>query len=389
MPSNEALLDIHQLPEQLGEFITDWNVVYLPDQTKTMLLDYVHTLTRLRHANAIGLALRRAVLLYGPPGCGKTSLARGLPAMWLKTATHEPKAGFIQVNTHALFSGERGGGQQRILKAFQQIAEQATNGVPIFVLIDEIETLGTDRTSISFEANPLDALYQVTAFFESFDKLTRTFPNLVFIFTTNIPKALDRAVRERVDFSVEIPLPDVTARSMILTDAVRSLSGAFDVTELTHIALSSPPDPRWMSVIDQAEGLSGRALRHVLVLAATYAVRSQGLGLAHLQQAISQVLLVEQRLRDQGGVYLESYQAPQNTGPSDLKAIEPSPAPPVANGDAVYLGEKIARLREEVLRMQEMLQFGLTGQETNVPVEATINDSPKISIVGNVHGSMP
>ena len=377
MPSHEALLDIYQLPEQLGEFITDWNVVYLPDQTKTMLLDYIHTLTRLRHANAIGLALRRAVLLYGPPGCGKTSLARGLPAMWLKTAGHEPKAGFIQVNTHALFSGERGGGQQRILKAFQQIAEQATNGVPIFVLIDEIETLGTDRTSISFEANPLDALYQVTAFFESFDKLTRTFPNLVFIFTTNIPKALDRAVRERVDFSVEIPLPDATARSMILTDAVQSLNGAFDVTGLTHIALSSPPDPGWMTVIDQAEGLSGRALRHVLVLAATYAVRSQSLDLAHLQQAISRVLLVEQRLHDQGGVYLESYQASRNTGPSDLKAIEPSPARPAANGDAVYLGEKIARLREEVLRMQEMLQFGLTGEETNVPVEAMINDSRK------------
>jgi len=173
MANNEALLDIYQLPEQLGEFITDWNVVYLPDQTKTMLLDYVHTLTRLRRANATGLALRRAVLLYGPPGCGKTSLARGLPAKWL-TAAREPKAGFIQVNTHALFSGERGGGQQRILKAFQQITEQATNGFPIFVLIDEIETLGTDRGSISFEANPLDALYQVTAFFESFDKLTRS-----------------------------------------------------------------------------------------------------------------------------------------------------------------------------------------------------------------------
>jgi SpoVK/Ycf46/Vps4 family AAA+-type ATPase len=377
MPGNERLLDIYQFPEQLDEFKTDWDVVFLPDQTKDLLLDYVFTLARLGRANATGLALRRAVLLYGPPGCGKTSLARGLPARWFAVA-RETKAGFIHVNTHALFSGERGGGQRKILEAFRQISEHATGGFPIFVLIDEIETLGTDRSSISFEANPLDALYQVTAFFESFDKMARTQPNVVFIFTTNIPKAIDRAVRERVDFSVEIPLPDRIRRSMILASAVHSLSSVFDVSGLTRMAMGHPPDPAWLDVVDQAEGLSGRALRHVLVLAATFAARSQTLDLSHLRRAISQVRDVEEGLVAAGGGYLERYQQPGNAAPSGRELPGPPlalpPAPDLLSGvhhrlgstDAgngvplgVRLDEEIADLRGEVHQMRAMLQGAL------------------------------
>lgn len=363
MPHHERLFDLYQLPERQKEFIADWNVVYLPDETKNLLIDYVHTLTRLQHADAPGLALRRAVLLYGPPGCGKTSLARGLPAKWFEVAGLRSgirRAGFIHVNTHALFSGVRGEGQKNVLEAFQKIGEQATSGHPIFVLIDEVETLGTDRTSISLEANPLDALYQVTAFFESFDKLTRTMPNLTFIFTTNIPKAIDRAVRERVDFSVEIPLPDRLRRSLILADAIQSLRNVFDITGLLRLAAGEQPHPAWDELVQATEGFSGRSLRHVLVLAATNAVRSKDLQLSHLQRAITQVARAEQGLFESGGTYIERYQGSGSQEPEPpVRQIESYADPGSYDGpadgavsDGSWIRGELALLRAEVAELR-------------------------------------
>jgi hypothetical protein len=356
MPPSNKLFEMYQLPDQQKMFLPDWEVVLMPEQTKRLLLNYTHTLGRLAKVRSSGLALRRALLLYGPPGCGKTSLARGLPARCVADF-RVPHAGFIHVNTHALFSGIRGEGQKNVLATFQQIAEQATSGVPIFVLIDEVETLGTDRASISPEANPLDALFQVTAFFESLDRCARELPNVVFLFTTNIPKAIDRAVRERVDFAIEIPLPDAYYRSMILVDAIRSIAAAYDVRELLHQAACDPPDAAWAALIANTDGLSGRALRHVLVMAATLAVNSHELLLSHLVDASIRIKNTEEELWRSGGMYLERYQRASNIPPSEpvmskLVSVE-NPATMSANAglDGEILSA-ITAIRAEVTRVQ-------------------------------------
>jgi SpoVK/Ycf46/Vps4 family AAA+-type ATPase len=314
MAASNQLFEIYQLPKQQDMFLQDWDVVLMPEQTKRLLLNYAQTLGRLAKVRSSGLALRRALLLYGPPGCGKTSLARGLPARCVADF-RVPRAGFIHVNTHALFSGIRGEGQKNVLATFEQIAEQASSGVPIFVLVDEVETLGTDRASISPEANPLDALFQVTAFFESLDRCARELPNVVFLFTTNIPKAIDRAVRERVDFAIEIPLPDAVYRSMILVDAIRSIAAAYEVRELLHKAACDPPDADWAALIANTNGLSGRALRHVLVMAATLAVNSRELLLGDLVDASIRIKSTEDDLWRSGGMYLERYQGSPSIPP--------------------------------------------------------------------------
>ena len=202
------------------------------------------------------------------------------------------------------------------------MASIASSGLPIFALVDEVETLGSDRTNISLETNPLDALYQVAAFLESLDKSSREFPNVTFLFTTNIPRAIDRAVRERVDFALEIPLPSAASRSLILIDSLRAISAAYDVGQLLRMA-GTPQDPTWAQVVGRSAGLSGRGLRHVLVLAATLAGPSPDLSPAHLLGALDQVAAAEESLRRTGGVYIETFleAAPDAQSPSGQAAI--------------------------------------------------------------------
>ncbi|MEU6414717.1 AAA family ATPase [Microbispora sp. NPDC046933] len=303
--TRDKFFDVYRFPDAAGEFIADWSAVIVPGEIKTTLLSYADTLRRLEHAPPTALALRRAVLLYGPPGCGKTSLARGLPAVW--SATEREVTGFVHINTHALFSGVRGEGQKNVLATFDKISDIASHGQPLFVLVDEVETLASDRSSISMEANPLDALYQVTAFLESLDRCARERPNVTLVFTTNIPRAIDRAVRERADFVLEIPLPSREHRSLILADAIRAAGVAFDVRDLLAEA-EDGGSAGWSQVLDATEGLSGRALRHLLVIAATLAAGKPVLRADHLRGAVEQVTLAEAGLVRSRGMYVESYQ---------------------------------------------------------------------------------
>ncbi|MEV5409810.1 AAA family ATPase [Thermopolyspora sp. NPDC052614] len=297
--------DVHRFPGAAGEFTDGWRAVIVPEHIKTTLLRYASTLRRLEKVPPTALALRRAVLLYGPPGCGKTSLARGLPAVWGEA--ERETTGFVHINTHALFSGIRGEGQKNVLAAFDRIAELASSGLPLFVLVDEVETLASNRADINMEANPLDALYQVTAFLESLDRCARESPNVILVFTTNIPRLIDRAVRERADFVLEIPLPSREHRSLILADAVRKMAIAFDVSDLLAEAEDGGSE-EWSRVLDATEGLSGRALRHLLVIAATLAGGGSVVRSAHLREAVEQVALAEAELERSGGMYVESYQ---------------------------------------------------------------------------------
>jgi AAA+ superfamily predicted ATPase len=296
-------LQTYRLSRDGKDFIDDWEAIFVPVALKVRLLTYVDTLQRLRGVAATRLALRRAVLLFGPPGCGKTSLARGLPEIWRRRRHDGTEAGFIHVNTHALFSGVRGQGQENVLAAFSEITEVASSGMPVFVLIDEVETLGSDRTAISMETNPLDALYQVTAFLESLDSCIRDSPNVVFVFTTNIPRSIDRAVRDRVDFSLHIPAPGSEARAQIILDAVRSVRQVKGSS-----TLEKQLDSReWQQVVTMTEGFSGRSLRHLVVMAMIHADDSDTLTVDHLSAAVREQQAEEDALRGSGGVYVESY----------------------------------------------------------------------------------
>jgi AAA+ superfamily predicted ATPase len=281
-----------------------WDRIILPDGFKQRLLNYLAVLAELsqRKVSLVGLALRRALLLYGPPGGGKTHLARGLANEWARRSGR--RAALLLANVHAIPSGERGGTQKNVLTFFQRLREAADSGLPVFCVVDELETVAGCRASIDPRTNPQDTVYAVNAFIESLDRFAQECDNVVFLFTTNLPRLVDRAVSERVDFALEVPPPDGPSRRRILDDAL---------AELKDLARQEPPGPAalaaWTDLLSLTEGHSGRDLRHLVVRALTFRDQpGDPLELAHLVAAASEHREQHHHHLRNGGIYVHDYQ---------------------------------------------------------------------------------
>jgi len=172
----------------------------------------------------LGIEPPKGVLLHGPPGCGKTLLARAV--------ANESEANFHSINGPEIMSKFYGESEARLREIFQQ----AQKNSPSIIFIDELDAIAPKREEVTGEVERR-VVAQLLALMDGLSGRG----NVIVIGATNRVNALDPALRRpgRFDREVEIGVPDKKGRYEILQIHTRGMPLAKDVdlkklSEMSH-----------------------------------------------------------------------------------------------------------------------------------------------------------
>jgi pachytene checkpoint protein 2 len=222
-PGVEGIAGITELPD--SDWSDRWDRIILPASLKDRLLNYL--LFSLRHRaslSTVGLPVHGLVVLSGPPGTGKTTLAGGLADQAARTLG-QPLI-FVDIDPHVFPSQLLGESQRAVARLFERtLPDLARRGHPMVVLLDEVEALAVSRSRASLETNPVDVHRATDAVLAGVDRVARAWPNVTFVATTNYQLGVDAAFLSRADLVEQVGLPGAEAIRTILADTLREVIG--------------------------------------------------------------------------------------------------------------------------------------------------------------------
>lgn len=169
----------------------------------------------------LGVDPPKGVLLHGPPGTGKTRLARAV--------ANESDARFFHIAGPEIMGSAYGESEKKLRELFEQAAEQA----PSIIFIDEIDSIAPKRSQVTGEAEKR-LVAQLLSLMDGLEPRQ----NLVVIAATNRPEAIDEALRRpgRFDREIVVGVPDEKGRREILGIHTRGmpLNPAVNLDELAR-----------------------------------------------------------------------------------------------------------------------------------------------------------
>ncbi|MCU0490891.1 MAG: CDC48 family AAA ATPase [Chloroflexaceae bacterium] len=164
----------------------------------------------------LGIDPPRGVLLHGPPGCGKTLIARAV--------AHETSAHFITINGPEIIDKMYGASEANLRGIFEEARKKA----PTIIFIDEIDSIAPKREDMSGDRQiERRVVAQLLTLMDGLDARG----NIMVIAATNLPNSLDPALRRpgRFDREIGISVPDKIGRQEILDIHTRGMPLAPDV----------------------------------------------------------------------------------------------------------------------------------------------------------------
>lgn len=238
------------------------------DEAKQELEEIVEFLKNPHRFTELGGKLPKGVLLTGPPGTGKTMLARAVAG--------EANVPFFFMSGSEFDEMYVGVGARRVRELFAAARAKA----PSIVFIDEIDAIGSKR-------NPKDQSYMkqtLNQLLVDLDGFSQT-EGVIFIAATNFPELLDKALVRpgRFDRTVNVPLPDVRGRIEILKHHMKKIHVASEV-EVSVVARGTP-------------GFSGADLANLVNQAAIQASREncKEVNLRHLEYSKDKIIMGAER----------------------------------------------------------------------------------------------
>ena len=216
------------------------------DEAKENLKEIVEYLHDPQKYQEIGASMPKGILLVGPPGTGKTMLA--------KAVAGEANVPFFSMSGSEFVEMFVGMGASKVRDLFKQAKEKA----PCIVFIDEIDAIGKKRDSqIGGNDEREQTLNQLLTEMDGFEGNT----GVIILAATNRPESLDPALTRpgRFDRRVPVELPDLPGREDILKVHAKKIKVAEDVD--------------WGKIARMASGASGAELANIVNEAALRAVR--------------------------------------------------------------------------------------------------------------------